>query len=92
MEKGLYLGMLTVSPLQQASGIGKQLLAAAEVYAKEKNYPKVFMNVISVRYELISWYERHGYHNTGETKPFPADDRFGIPSRPLEFIIMEKLI
>ena len=29
-ERGLYLGMLSVSPLQQASGIGKQLMLAAE--------------------------------------------------------------
>lgn len=92
MERGLYLGMLTVSPLQQGSGIGKQLLVAAEKYAKEKNCPAIFMNVISLRYELISWYERHGYNKTGETKPFPADDRFGIPSQPLEFILMEKLL
>ncbi len=92
MERGLYLGMLTVSPLQQAGGIGKQLLAAAEGYAKEKNCPTVFMNVISVRNELIGWYKRQGYHNTGETKPFSSDNRFGTPSQPLEFIIMEKLL
>ena len=88
--KGLYLGMLTVSPLLQAAGIGRQLLVAAEEYAKEKECPCIFMRVISVRHELIAWYERHGYKNSGETKPFPDDDRFGIPTQFLEFIIMEK--
>jgi ribosomal protein S18 acetylase RimI-like enzyme len=92
MQRGLYLGMLTVSPLQQASGIGKQLLAAAEEYAKEKKCLGIFMNVISVREELISWYERHGYYKTGETKPLPADNRFGTPTQPLQFIIMEKMV
>ncbi|HQW45358.1 MAG TPA: GNAT family N-acetyltransferase, partial [Chitinophagaceae bacterium] len=29
-ERGLYLGMLSVSPLQQATGVGKQLMKAAE--------------------------------------------------------------
>jgi ribosomal protein S18 acetylase RimI-like enzyme len=91
MERGLYLGMLTVSPLQQAGGIGKQLLAAAELYGKEKDCSCIFMNVISIRYELIAWYERHGYHKTGETKPMPGDNRFGTPTQPLEFIIMEKM-
>lgn len=88
--KGLYLGMLTVSPLLQAAGIGRQLLVAAEEYAKEKECLCIFMSVISVRHELIAWYERHGYKNSGETKPFPDDDRFGIPTQFLEFIIMEK--
>lgn len=91
-KKGLYLGMLTVSPLLQAAGIGRQILLAAEEYAKEKECPCIFMSVISVRHELIAWYERHGYKNSGETKPFPDDDQFGIPTQFLEFIIMEKIM
>src|SRR5215217_5197007 len=35
-EEKMYLGMLTVSPLLQAKGIGKQILKAGERYAKEK--------------------------------------------------------
>ena len=89
-ERGLYLGMLTVSPLLQAAGIGRQLMSAAENLAKAKNCPCIFMNVISVRYELIAWYERNGYQKTGETKPMSADTRFGIPTQPLEFAIMQK--
>lgn len=89
-ERGLYLGMLTVSPLLQAKGIGKKLMAASEAFAKENKCPCIFMNVISVRYELITWYEKLGYYKTGETKPLPADNRFGVPTQPLEFAIMEK--
>jgi N-acetylglutamate synthase-like GNAT family acetyltransferase len=91
-ERGLYLGMLTVSPLLQAGGIGKQLLAAADSYARENNCSSIFMNVISLRHELIAWYERHGYRQTDERKPFPPDQRFGIPAQPLEFMIMVKEI
>ncbi|MDP4262361.1 MAG: GNAT family N-acetyltransferase [Bacteroidota bacterium] len=89
-ENRLYLGMLSVSPWIQAKGIGKQLMNAAENYAREKNCSSVFMKVISVRYELVAWYERQGYRRTGETEPFPEDTRFGIPLQPLEFIILEK--
>ncbi len=88
MKRGLYLGMLTVSPLQQANGIGKQLLSAAAVYAKENNCSSIFMNVISIRMELIAWYERQGYRKTAETKPLPIDTHFVIPTQPLEFVIM----
>jgi ribosomal protein S18 acetylase RimI-like enzyme len=89
-EKGLYLGMLTVSPGLQGGGLGKQLLAAAQQYAMAHHCPCIFMSVISVRHELIAWYQRHGYAKTGETKPFMVDERYGKPTQPLEFIIMEK--
>src|SRR5687768_7298638 len=49
----LYLGMLTVAPHAQASGIGKQLLRAAENYARQQNCTAIVMTVISVRHELI---------------------------------------
>jgi ribosomal protein S18 acetylase RimI-like enzyme len=86
----LYLGMLSVSPDQQAAGIGKRLLAAADDYAIKNNCAGVFMTVISVRHELIAWYERHGYKKTGETKPFPFGEKFGIQKQPLELIVLEK--
>lgn len=89
-KNNLYLGMLTVAPDLQAKGIGKQLLAASKKYAKEKQCEAIVMTVISVRHELIAWYERHGFYKTGETKPFPNDVRFGIPKQPLEFIVMRK--
>ena len=91
-ESKLYLGMLTVSPDIQSRGIGKKLLAAADQYASEHECISIFMTVISLRHELISWYERHGYKKTGESKPFPTDTKFGIPKQPLEFIVLEKML
>ena len=88
----LYLGMLTVSPDAQANGIGKKLLAAAETIAIEKQYRAITMTVITVRNELIAWYERRGYRSTGEKQPFPSDPRFGIQKQPLEFVVMEKVM
>ncbi|MBE7171264.1 MAG: GNAT family N-acetyltransferase [Williamsia sp.] len=92
MGKSLYLGMLTVSPLLQAQGIGKQLLRAAEDTARSKQCTSIQMTVISIRSELIAWYERHGYAKTGQTQPFPTDEKFGIPKQKLEFIVMRKRI
>jgi ribosomal protein S18 acetylase RimI-like enzyme len=87
----LYLGMLSVKPNTQGKGIGKKLLAAAEIHASEQQCQSIFMNVISVRNELIDWYVRHGYALTGERKPFIVpDERWGIPKQELEFVILEK--
>jgi hypothetical protein len=62
----------------------------AEIYAREKGCSCIFMNVISVRHELVAWYQRQGYKKTGETRPVSVEARFGIPTQPLEFAIMQK--
>lgn len=89
-EQQVYLGMLTVAPDIQAKGIGKQLLQAAENYAREINGKSIIMTVIDIRHELIDWYKRKGYQPTGEIKPFPSDTAFGIPKQPLQFVVLEK--
>jgi ribosomal protein S18 acetylase RimI-like enzyme len=91
-ERGLYLGMLSVSPLLQAKGIGKKLMAAALVHARENQCGRIHMQVISVRHELIAWYTRQGYRPTGETLPMPVCPRFGRPTQQLYFMVLEKRV
>jgi ribosomal protein S18 acetylase RimI-like enzyme len=88
----MYLGMLTVDPEKQNNGIGKLLLNASENYAMEQNATAIVMSVISVRSELIEWYQRHQYEITGEVKPFPDDTRFGVPKQFLEFLVLRKAL
>jgi ribosomal protein S18 acetylase RimI-like enzyme len=90
-----YLGMLTVDPQLQTSGIGAVLLAAAEAYVVETwGVSAMRMTVIAQRDALIAWYERRGYQRTGETEPFPyGDERFGLPKRDdLYFVVMRKVL
>lgn len=86
----LYLGMLTVEPEQQGAGIGKQLLQAAAELAREKGLHRIRMTVITARVELLDWYYRHGYADTGAREPFPYEPGFGEPTKPLEFAVLEK--
>lgn len=88
----LYLGMFSVEPEMQGLGLGKKILAAADEFAKEKDCIKITMSVISLRSELIAWYKKNGYVDTGQEKPFPTDNKFGKPVIPLKFIILEKSI
>jgi len=93
VEKGnqLYLGMLTVSPELQNGGIGKKLLAEAENYARTLDISGIIMTVISVREELLNWYKRHGYIDTGKREAFPESEiHVTISNEPLEFIYLEK--
>ncbi|WP_413558908.1 GNAT family N-acetyltransferase [Bdellovibrio sp. HCB209] len=89
-----YLGMLTVDPTLQKHGIGKMLIQESEAFAQFWGCTHIYMTVITVRTELIKWYEKHGFKNTGEKKPFPyGDERFGIPKVDnLEFVVLEKKI
>lgn len=86
----LYLGLLSVWPAQQNTGIGKQLLAAADGYAAQQHCSCIHITVISARHELLTWYERHGYCRTGEIEPFHAGEKFGLQKQPLELVVLEK--
>ncbi|GGJ07820.1 GNAT family N-acetyltransferase [Streptomyces brasiliensis] len=88
-----YFGMFAVSPAQQGAGLGKVVLAEAERQAGAAwGVTEMHMTVISVREDLIAWYERRGYRRTGRMTPFPyGDERFGIPQRPdLQFELLVK--
>ncbi|MFE9903551.1 GNAT family N-acetyltransferase [Streptomyces achromogenes] len=88
-----YFGMFAVSPALQGGGVGKAVLAEAERRCRQTwGVGEMHMTVISVRADLIAWYERRGYRRTGRTSPFPyGDERFGIPLRAdLEFELLVK--
>lgn len=92
--ENLYLGMITVRPTLQAQGLGRAILKEAERLAKESGCERLQMTVISLRSELIAWYERRGFSRTGKTQRFPyGNPRFGLPKRPdLEFVVLEKVL
>ncbi|MFI6033412.1 GNAT family N-acetyltransferase [Streptomyces sp. NPDC051315] len=88
-----YFGLFAVSPTAQGGGLGRTVLAEAERRARETwGVTEMHMTVISVRDDLIAWYERRGYRRTGRMTPFPyGDERFGIPQRDdLRFELLVK--
>lgn len=89
-----WLGMFSIRPGRQGQGLGRHFLAAAEVEVVSRWRSRVLrMSVISLRVELIRYYERRGFALTGETRPFPTDPRFGIPTvEDLEFAVLEKTL
>ncbi|MBU0620753.1 MAG: GNAT family N-acetyltransferase [Gammaproteobacteria bacterium] len=88
-----YLGMLVIRPVLQGAGLGRLLMAEAERFVRsEWGAKRIQMQVITLRTELIGWYERRGYRRSGELRPFPyGDARFGLPKvMGLEFEVLEK--
>lgn len=91
-DDGAYLGMFTIKPGLQGQGYGKAFLAAAEQLARQQwQAAKITMSVITLRHELIAYYERRGYQRTGRFGEFPRDPRFGLPKVDnLQFEYLEK--
>jgi len=90
---GVHIGMLAVSPLWQSRGLGRRLLAEAErVAVVELGSHHATLWVLSCRKELIAWYARRGYRDSGRREDFPYDDpRFGLPKvHDLEFAVLTK--
>ncbi len=90
-----YFGMFAVRPGRQGQGWGRQVLAEAERLARDDwSAHTMVLSVLAQRPDLIAWYERRGYHRTGETRPFPyGNERFGVPKRPdLSFAVLAKAL
>lgn len=88
----VYFGLFAVRPKLQGRGIGKRLLREAErVCAQSFEAKKASMHVISVRRELISFYETCGYKLTGECVDFPGSSPlWSSKVGPLRMATMEK--
>lgn len=85
----MYLGMLSVDPTLQNKGTGRAILNASRKYALEQGCTEIKITVISIRYELIAWYERCGFVMTEEKVPFHEGEKFGKQQQPLELCVMK---
>jgi predicted N-acetyltransferase YhbS len=83
-----YLGLLSVDPTTQQSGLGSRLMIEAEKYCRERGSHGMDILIVNLREELPAFYRKRGYVENGTT-PFPAD----VPTRiPCHFINMSKTL
>jgi GNAT superfamily N-acetyltransferase len=81
-----YLGLLSVDPQRQKSGLGSKLMDAAEDHCAKAGSRFMDLRIVNVRKELPSFYHHRGYIETG-TEPFPQDLS---PKLPCHFVTMSK--
>lgn len=81
-----YLGLLSVDPSRQHSGVGSLLMAAAEDYCTGLACRFMDIKIVNLRKELPEFYRRRGYVVTG-TSGFPTDIE---TKQPCYFIDMTK--
>ena len=81
-----YLGLLSVDPSQQQTGLGSLLLTAGENHCRELGSRAMDIYIINLRTELPPYYRRRGYVETG-TLPLPPEIE---TTQPCHFITMAK--
>ena len=82
-ERG-YFGLLAVDPREKGRGLGRALVAEVEDKLRRAGCQAVDIRVVDLRTELVPFYRRLGYEETG-TEPFPTPTK-----RPCHFIRMSK--
>jgi len=81
-----YLGLLSVDPDRQNSGLGSTLMNEAERYCADAGCKFMDLQMINLRRELPSFYRNRGYIETGTAPLTPGLN----PKRPCHFITMSK--
>lgn len=76
-ERG-YLGLLSVEPSRQGSGMGKRLLEAAEDHCRAAGCRFMDLRVVNLRTELPAYYRKFGYAQSG-VMPFPEGVQTILP-------------
>jgi N-acetylglutamate synthase-like GNAT family acetyltransferase len=83
-----YLGLLSVDPDVQKTGLGRRLTLAAEEFAREMGSHHMDLTVVNLRTELPPFYRKLGYLDNG-TEPIRPEM---VPRmlQPAHFIKMTK--
>jgi N-acetylglutamate synthase-like GNAT family acetyltransferase len=81
-----YLGLLSIDPSRQGSGLGSQLMTAAEERCRGKGVLFLDLLIVNLREELPAFYRKRGYQETG-VAPFPTDVETKLPCH---FVSMSK--
>lgn len=88
---GAYFGMFAIDPARQQRGLGKAMMAQCETAVRELWAARYLqLGVISLRHELIAWYERRGFVVTGEREPFPFDEAPGALRTDFDLVVLQK--
>ncbi|EFA81101.1 hypothetical protein PPL_05937 [Heterostelium album PN500] len=86
-----YIGTFSVDSKLQSDGVGGVLMRFAELYIKANwiQVKEIVLYVVSIRYELLKWYQNIGYTLTSETRPFFNPDHDSVPF--VDGIVFSKL-
>jgi GNAT superfamily N-acetyltransferase len=85
-----YFGLLSVATIRQGRGLGRRLIAAAEVGLRGARCQIVEILVVNQRKELFPFYAALGYATSGAA-PFPESEESRL-LHPCHFVVMRKVL
>lgn len=81
-----YLGMLSVNPSLQKSGLGKRMMQEAEDYCRSAGCRFLDIKIVNLRTELPPYYRKRGFVETGTA----SGDFITDATVPVHMITMAK--
>jgi len=91
LENTAKFGLIAVKPTLQNKGYGREMIQAAEaITLREWRVAGFFMSVITLRTELIAFYERLGFERSGQFEDFPENPALWQPK--VEALALEYLV
>ncbi|KAG1148666.1 hypothetical protein G6F37_003209 [Rhizopus arrhizus] len=84
------VALFSVSPYEQSRGIGSQLIRAALTEMKEMGMTHAMLHVLEIRQELLKWYKKLGFEETGESVPYVWPEKLKING--LHLLILKKAL
>ncbi|MDV2468243.1 GNAT family N-acetyltransferase [Acinetobacter chinensis] len=94
LHQAVEIGTFCVKPNRQNSGLGKVLLEFAErtVLNEFDAINEFQMYVLDVRAELIEYYARRGYVQTGIAEEYPVHADVGVPLQSIMLLQLKKTV
>jgi ribosomal protein S18 acetylase RimI-like enzyme len=91
LENTAKFGLIAVKPTLQNKGYGREMIKAAEaITAREWRVAGFYMSVITLRTELIEFYERLGFERSGQFEDFPENPALWQPK--VQTLALEYLV
>lgn len=91
LENTAKFGLIAVKPTLQNKGYGREMIKAAEaITTREWRVAGFYMSVITLRTELIEFYERLGFERSGQFEDFaenPALWQPKVQTLALEYLV-----
>jgi N-acetylglutamate synthase-like GNAT family acetyltransferase len=79
--QALHFGLLTVTPDYRGKSIAKTIIDAIDMYAKSSDFETIDLDYMSLAPWLKSYYEKHGFVETGEVRAWGSIDLVRMQKR-----------
>ncbi|ORY90010.1 acyl-CoA N-acyltransferase [Syncephalastrum racemosum] len=86
-DKEAKLGLISVDPAYQSRGVGGRLLRFTFEHGRELGFETYTIHVFETRIEILAWYKKLGFVDTGKRIPYHTPHRL---KAQVPFVVLTK--